>query len=347
MIATGFTCSRCQLARPAIADVRFCPRCGLASLPPAAGAADAVPVNVTLARQAYRVFDRIAAGSVSNVYRCRFTAGCGRRPVEGVMKVARDARANAWIANEAAVLRRLHAGAGSGRFAPFLPRLRASFLVDDGGDPAEQPRRANVLEHDPAIPTPDELYTLAEVRAAHATGLEGRDVAWVWRRLLAVLGFAHGHGVAHGAVLPPHVLIEPREHKLVLVDWCSACCADAPPGCGGGAAVPVITGGHHEWFRRQGATRRPADAATDVAMGARCMVELLGGDPLAGECPPRVEPALARHFQRCLGAAESSAREARTYASRLLNEFDRLIEVLWGPRTFRALAMPPKPPRRP
>ena len=41
-------------------------------------------------------------------------------------------------------------------------------------------------------------------------------MAWVWRRLLTIVGFAHANHVVHGAVLPPHVVIEPKEHKLLL-----------------------------------------------------------------------------------------------------------------------------------
>ena len=356
MEAAAFTCSRCLLDRSGAPGARFCPRCGLAAAASAGDDAATAPVDITVAGRTYRVLDHVAAGSICNVYRCRFApAQRGAAPAEGVLKVARDARANAWLANEAAVLRRLHrAGGAGGRLAPFLPRLRESFrLADDGdgGSPRADARRANVLENDPAVRSPDELYTLAEVRAARPAGLDGRDVAWVWRRLLGVLGFAHAAGVAHGAVLPPHVLVEPREHKLVLVDWCSAAAAatDAPA-ASPASPVPVITGAYLPWYRRTGALRQSPAPSIDVAMGARCMIELLGGDPLSGTCPPRVEPALARHFQRCLGASdggcERAAFEGRSLAPRLLNEFDRLIEILWGPRTFRALALPPKPHRR-
>ena len=44
-------------------------------------------------------------------------------------------------------------------------------------------------------------------RAAYPDGVDPRDVAWMWRRLLVALGLAHRAGVVHGAVLPEHVLI--------------------------------------------------------------------------------------------------------------------------------------------
>ena len=72
------------------------------------------------------------------------------------------------------------------------------------------------------ISGPDELYSLEEVRAAYPAGIDARDMAWMWRRLLTVLGFVHEQRLVHGCVTPDHVLIEPREHKLVLIGWCGA-----------------------------------------------------------------------------------------------------------------------------
>jgi hypothetical protein len=77
----------------------------------------------------------------------------------------------------------------------------------------------------------------------------------------------------------------------------------------------------------------------DVALGARCALELLGGDPVRGTASPALEPALARYFERC---ATSGARAGVDDAPRALADFDRLIDTLWGPRQFRVLTLPPK-----
>jgi hypothetical protein len=66
------------------------------------------------------------------------------------------------------------------------------------------------------------------------------------------------------------------------------------------------------------------------------MIELLGGDAMEETFPPAVDPAIERHLRRCLGAATSQ----RPDAWKLLDDFDRLIETLWGPRKFRVLTMP-------
>lgn len=322
----SFTCPRCFAQLPLRAAVRFCPQCGLPGVKEAA--LDTAPMEITVGRRTFAVHERIAVGSVCTIYRCRFSAGF--REAEGVFKIARDPRSNSYVAHEADVLRRLHGMDGAKRFGAFLPTVEAVVGVQDSA--SAPPRQGVVLRMHEEIRSPgDELYTLAEVKDHHRTGLDGRDVAWIWRRLLSVLGFVHSTELIHGAVLPMHVMVEPREHKLVLVDWCCAVETAAQAT----RPVTILSAGYGEWYKRQGATRQPPTLALDVGLGARCMVELLGGDPVRGECPATVEPALARHLQRCLGAGADDAW-------RLLHDFDRLIEVMWGKREFRALAMPAK-----
>jgi hypothetical protein len=329
-LANGtFTCPRCFFTTPLRAAIKFCPRCGLSDAIEASR--DTAPMEITSGGRTFTVEDRIAIGSIANIYRCRFADGSHQ--LEGIFKVARDPRTNHLLANEADVLRRLHAMDDQKRYGAFLPRVVQSIAMGDGSD--ADPRMANILQMHREIASPDDLYSLDEVRAHYPNGLDGRDVAWIWRRLLGILGYVHSCGTAHGAVLPMHMLIDPRDHKLLLVDWCFAVHA----GQAVQRPVSVMGGGYLTWYKRDGATRTPPTAALDIAFGARCMIELLGGDPLEAKFPESVEPGLQRHLQRCAGAASASNNAD---AWRLLDDFNGLIEALWGPRKFRTFEMPRK-----
>lgn len=319
------TCPRC-LKSPLAGRAKFCPRCGLPNVLDAA--AEHGPRDIPVAGRVFRVLDRIAAGSISNVYRCRFFDG--PREVEAVAKIARDARMNDLLMNEAAVLRRLHAADPANRCTPALPWPEVTFAVNDG--PGVLPRQASVLRMHPDIRSPDELYSLDDVRALVPTGLDPRHVAWIWRQLLSVLGFAHSTGTVHGAVLPPHVLIEPRLQKLLLIDWCCAIPA------GSGQALRIISGPHLAWYQREHLSSRSPTPAIDVALAARSMIFLLGGDPVTGMIPPTVDPALQRHFARCISRGPNPSLEPW----RLLEDVEKVIATLWGPRQFVPLVLPPK-----
>jgi hypothetical protein len=178
-------------------------------------ATDDRPIDVTAFGNNYRVGKQITIGSLCTIYRCQFDRNGRAR--QGVFKIARDPRANPAVAAEARVLRQLAAADVEGKFIPFLPTVVESAATKS--TPTDPARQWNVLDYDSAIKSPDDLYTLAEVRSAYPAGLDARDVARIWRRLLHILSFVHDCRVTHGAVLPPHMLIEPADHKLVLIDW--------------------------------------------------------------------------------------------------------------------------------
>jgi serine/threonine protein kinase len=325
--ASFLTCPRC-LKSPLKASARFCPRCGLAHVLQAA--ANDGPQDIPVGASVYRLLERVAAGSIANVYRCRFFEGPNE--IEGVVKIVRDARTNSLLNNEAAMLRRLHAADPSNRYTPFLPWPQATFSVNDG--PAARTRQALVLRMHPEIRSPDVLYTLEEVREHFPHGLEAVHVAWIWRRLLSILSYSHSQGIVHGAVLPPHVLIEPTTQKLVLIDWSGAISV------GSGQRLRVISGGHLNWYKRENISSMLPAPRLDIALAARNMIYLLGGDPVAAIMPPSIDPALQRHFSGCISRGASPSPQLEAW--RLLGELDQVIEGLWGARQFLRLSLPPK-----
>ncbi|MFT3887426.1 MAG: hypothetical protein QM713_04590 [Arachnia sp.] len=70
-----------------------------------------------------------------------------------------------------------------------------------------------------------ELRSLRQVRAAYPAGLDGRDWAWMARRILMALDAA---GVQHGAIGLDTVLIHPDHHGVVLDGWGESDQPDGP-----------------------------------------------------------------------------------------------------------------------
>ncbi|MDB5328387.1 MAG: hypothetical protein JWM57_3956 [Phycisphaerales bacterium] len=266
----------------------------------------------------FRIQHRLAIGDTCNLYHC--TADKGRAMRASVFKIARDVSDNARLITATNRLRRLYET--DERLLPFLPRVSASLQYRG---PAEaEARAAAVLTYHNGIRSPNDLYSLEEVRQSYPRGLEARDMAWMWRRLLTVLAYVHDQQIVHAAITPAHVMIEPKEHKLVLVGW-GAAAFTAAPALGRPAS-------YRAWFD-DADTILPA---LDIKTAAQTMLLLLGQRL---HRPPSIDAALLRYFDRCLKPAGPAN------AWQLLSDFDRLIEVLWGPRQFRPFAMPPRPPR--
>jgi serine/threonine protein kinase len=256
---------------------------------------------LTTKHGSYRVGTQIAAGDIANLYR-----------VDGgvaVLKLPRMPIDNDLMAAETAALERL-ARHGEPRFREYAPRLMESFThQDDSG----VRRKANVLERLRGF------VSLADVAGAIPDGLDPRDVAWMWRRLLVALGWAHRAGVVHGAVLPEHVLIHPAEHGLVLVDWCYSV---AP-----GERIPALVAKHRDRYPPEVIGRAPASAATDIFMATGTMRRLI-----------KDLPKPMRRFAD--GCVFDAPRMRPQDAWRLLAEFDEMLDNLYGPRRFREFALP-------
>ncbi|GGM02477.1 MULTISPECIES: serine/threonine protein kinase [Micromonospora] len=229
-----------------------------------------------------------------------------------LLKLPRNPADNDLMAREVHALETI-VERGDPRHLPYVPRLVESFRHRDPATGAE--RRVNVLA---AVPG---LHSLDEVRQAYPDGVDPRDAAWMWRRLLVALGLAHRAGIAHGAVLPRHVLIEPDAHGLVLVDWCFS----TPLG----HTVPALVPGFDDWYPAEVTNRQPAGAGTDLAMAARCMTWLMG------RRAPRELLAFAR------GCQQRQLRSRPDDAWHLLGEFDQVLERVYGPRTFRPFTLTP------
>jgi hypothetical protein len=221
--------------------------------------------------------------------------------------MARDPADNDLMRREAAALIRLQDVVDPALLA-YFPPLVATGQRDD--------TRSGIRRHVNLIGALSGFRSLAEVRAAFPAGVDPRDAAWMWRRLLVAVGAAHRAGVIHGAVLPEHVLIHPAEHGLVMVDWCYS--VSGPAG-----RVRAIVRRYQRWYPPEVLGGDPAGPDLDIWLATRCMAELIGG---------RAPARMAAFTRGCLLA---SPRRRPQDAWRLLAEFDEMLEGLYGPRTFQ------------
>lgn len=157
----------------------------------------------------------------------------------------------------------------------------------------------------------DGFLDLQRVLGEYPKGLDGRDMAWIFRRVLAALGAAHQVGLTHGQLNEPqHVLVHPTKHGVIILDWTLAeSLADT---------VTPVPGGTF---------------SCDIADAARLMIRLVGGDPDTKAMPDTV-PVQLRTFLR------TKATPVETDAWVVLEKFDTLLERLWGPRKYRPLDIP-------
>lgn len=85
-----------------------------------------------------------------------------------------------------------------------LPVMRDLQRLDDGS-------LALIMSYIPG-------YTLEQI-VEKAGKIEPETTAWITERILNALLYLHHHGVIHGDIKPQNVIIQPKTHSVVLVDF--------------------------------------------------------------------------------------------------------------------------------
>ena len=255
------------------------------------------------------------AGDYALLYRC--TQSNEARSNHLFFKIARHPRDNPLLAREAKVLARLADAPAAG--GAYFPQLQDAFQVADG----LTKRQALVFS------VGHRLWSVQTIREVHAGSLDPRDAAWIFNRLLEALWHTHRAGLVHGAVLPANLLVDVVHHGLILAEWGYSVAIGQP--------LTAISGRYESWYPPEVFAKSPATPATDITLAVRCLVYLIGGDPVRGTLPASVPYSLRRFIAGCL---LPSPLRRPSDAGSLRSEFDELLEALYGRRTFRPLAMP-------
>lgn len=282
-------------------------------------------VTLRTRRCQHRIYGSAFKGAIGRIYHATTVAKSGD-PVASMVKIAASPHDNDLLAREAKALKRLRGDGTDDRLHPYIPDLIDTFDYRKEGSR----RRAN------ATVFLEGFYSLSDVRRTHPDGIHPLDMAWMWRRLLVAIGYASRNGVIHGAVIPDHVMIHPQMHGLVLTDWCySADIGDD----GSIPAAELVDPRYRDWYPAEVLDKQTLSPATDIYLAAKCMVYLLGGDPINGTLPANIPKGL-RAFMR--GTLVEDQRRRPQDAWGLLREFDELLERLgqpYHPRRFREFRM--------
>jgi hypothetical protein len=243
--------------------VIVCRWCGAQNLPGRAGGpvppsvpADGRP-RLNLGGRTYVVEGRLGQGDSSAVYRGRWVVRLGERVVIKVLEAPADADL---LRAEWETLKALQQAdvEGADHFVTRLPAPVAHGLVT-----SDRARPASVFGWKSGF-----VHTLEQVGEAHPGGVPGPVVVWMAKRLLELLGFVHRAGFVHGAVVPDHVLVHPRDHGAMLVGFT----ASVPWRDGGARRLPATS---RRWAALYEGARQ-ATPALDIAMACRCVRAVAG-----------------------------------------------------------------------
>ena len=196
-------------------------------------------------------------------------------------------------------------------YVPY-PVSSFSFVGEKG-----EKRKANLL----TIP-PYKSYTGEELRSIFKDGVDPNHVYWIYRRLLLTAWMAHVRGRNHGAITPDHVLIYPKEHGLVLLDWTASTVL-------GKEHTPIRDAKWKDLLPPELKDKKPTSTTSDIYTCSSFALYLLGSQ--------KVPPQIKSFLEKCTCANPQSRPDD---AEVVYTEFGTLLERVNGKRKFVELVIP-------
>ncbi len=293
------------------------------------------PLLVEVEGKRYVLTEIVSEGDLCTLYACSHS-DAKRRCAPAIFKVVGDEQNNDLLEREAAVLGKLTSGKDPTPIKGYVPLLLDTLKLPDQ-------RRANIL------PNFEGFYSLQEVLAAYPKGIDYRDMAWMLNRMLEGIGFVHAKNVVHGAILPPHVLIHPKDHGAKIIDWCYSIDITPKPAAKKArpdlwdflssdekAHVPAIVPDYKDFYPPEILAKDEPTPATDIYMIARCAVALLNGNKEKDAAPGCVPAPIRSLLRDCL-QEDSKARPQKAWDVR--DKFEEILASVVGKRTYRDFKM--------
>jgi PriA DNA helicase Cys-rich region (CRR) domain len=263
----------------------------------------------------------IAQGHISDVY----TARLARWPTElAILKLLRDRQDIELFDNEWDALQILQKSdaPGADTFTMLMPQ---PILHGDISEGSFAGQRVSIFRWASGF-----YHTFDDVIRAYPQGIPPRASIWIWRRILEILSFIHASGMAHGAVLPAHLLIQENEHGVRLVGY----------NCTGrlNEKLRNVSPGYESFYPKTAQSSLTLTAPLDLVMSARCIVASLGGKPETASLPKTIPALLAGIVRRI--ALSDPAGSVSEDAWTIREELGKIATKVYGPSTFIPIVMP-------
>lgn len=121
-----------------------------------------------------------------------------------------------------------------------------------------------VLENGTKESYSERLYSLAQLKQNYPNGLDGRHIAWITRRFLVSLGYAHSLNICHSAIYPEHMLIS-SGHAGILTGWIHAEKTNT--------TLTVVSSKRKSWY-----TTKKASPQLDIALLGKSLEEICSNE---------------------------------------------------------------------
>ena len=261
------------------------------------------PMEEVVIKGVYIRYADFASGDIADLHSARHLVGAKENEV--LIKAARTHEDNELLVAERDTLEAVHkylvTNTRHGDWDQCIPQILDSFLLDAG---TAKRVRVNVLEKF------DGFLTVEQIHSHYPDGVDGRTVAWMWKRLMILLDWVHQAGYIHGAVLPPHIMYYPdndgrterdkRKHSVRLVDFCYSRKHRDLHRVSGTSKLIAWSPAWKDFYPPEVLAKKSVGPETDMYMAAKTMLYLIGGDVKTNTVPKHIEREVSDFLLMCL-----------------------------------------------
>ncbi len=203
---------------------------------------------------------------------------------------------NILLRREAEALKALRQGSDDPNLA-HLPRHLAQFQTGDRA-------LANIQSFCPGY----DFYDIRD-NANHLDGVEARHLFWILSRCLTTLGYVHRKGYIHGNLEPSHIIVNPPNHNVCIIDWCYALRElESFRACTEGYSAPEVENG------------QPPTPSSDIYSLGKSVIFLAGEEAGVRRLPEQLQKVLQWMTLPSAVQRPRDALELNEYLSRLRRE---------------------------
>lgn len=166
-------------------------------------------------------------------------------------------------------------------------------------------------------PQPETFYTIEDILKRYPGGLDGRQIGWIWRRVLVAIGNAHDVGIINGSITPDNVWISPELHGVIIPLWAYSVKKGTPQ-------ISAVNSKYKDMYPSRVLRNKELVKGDDIAMSASCMLKLFKHND---------EPRILRFLERCVTDARS--RNAADWLALFTHE----LGEVYGPPRFATFSM--------
>jgi len=243
---------------------------------------------------------------------------------EVLIKISSAPCINNLLANEAKLLQKFKSKKSLTKIKKFVPELLDTFVIEKEGC------QYRVL----VFPYNSKWVSVTDVIEAYPNGLNPKDAAWIFRRIVAQCLAASMAGVVHTSIVPDHILVNPVTHEPLHIGWAHA--INNPKKSR--ERVTQIIDKWKDWYPPEVFDKQLPDRRTDLYMAGKTMIKLLGGDVKKDLIPDSVPREMIHFLLKCV---EENPDKRPKHGRQVLDDFTKIITKLWG-KEYRPLVIPVK-----